>query len=392
MRFLKVLCGIGFLVIFVSNVWSISGWNEIRGVYDDICYLRQAHLFQKFGAGGLDTDISRDDDRYLSEKLKEIGFPTWRDTTTAPCHTVMPATNKLVIQYPPGTGFVLSLFPSGFQVIPLYVLASAVAVGFALVAITYASTIFSLMLVAAFGDVVIYLMINPTKASYSMAPTMVVCAVAGYLTARLFSARSRQHRLMLTGLIGLLIGLAVNFRLPNLFLSSGYFLFFFVSFLMSRKAETLLQGALFGTAFVVGVAPTLLANAINAGSPFRTTYGGVDVTPPDFSFSVIWEYVAGHAIRLAGAGGGLDDLGPAFAAPERCKTGCARDGRKSAGEPGLFHEPPDLYPLLYNSCRYAFVVELAVCRSDASSGSRGRRSCRPGGESLIMIWILSRQA
>ena len=135
-------------------------------------------------------------------------------------------------------------------------------------------------------------MINPTKASYSMAPTMVVCAVAGYLTARLFSARSRQHRLMLTGLIGLLIGLAVNFRLPNLFLSSGYFLFFFVSFLMSRKAETLLQGALFGAAFVVGVAPTLLANAINAGSPFRTTYGDVDVTPLDFSFSVIWEYVA----------------------------------------------------------------------------------------------------
>ena len=85
MRFLKVLCGIGFLVIFVSNVWSISGWNEIRGGYEDICYLRQAHLFQKFGAGGLDTDISRDGDRYLSEKLKEIGFPSWRDTTTAPC-------------------------------------------------------------------------------------------------------------------------------------------------------------------------------------------------------------------------------------------------------------------------------------------------------------------
>ncbi len=49
---------------------------------------------------------------------------------------------------------------------------------------------------------------------------------------------------------------------------------------------------LFGTAFLAGVAPTLLANAINAGSPFKTTYGGVDVTPPDFSFSVIWQYVA----------------------------------------------------------------------------------------------------
>jgi hypothetical protein len=203
----------------------------------------------------------------------------------------MPGTNKVVIQYPPGTGLVLALFPSGFQVIPMYVLALAVAVGFALLAITYASTVLSLMLVAAVGDVAIYLMINPSKASYSMAPTMVVCAMVGYLTARFFSGQPRQ-RLMLAGIIGLLIGLAVNFRLPNLFLSSGYFVFFFVSFLMWRKAETLLQGALFGAAFLVGVAPTLLANAINAGSPFRTTYGSVDVMPPDLSFSVIWEYVA----------------------------------------------------------------------------------------------------
>ena len=35
----------------------------------------------------------------------------------------------------------------------------------------------------------------------------------------------------------------------------------------------------------------MVANAINAGSPFATTYGGVDVTPPDLSFSIIWQYV-----------------------------------------------------------------------------------------------------
>ena len=46
MKFLKVLCAIGFLAVLVSNIWSISGWIEARGVYDDICYLRQAHLFE----------------------------------------------------------------------------------------------------------------------------------------------------------------------------------------------------------------------------------------------------------------------------------------------------------------------------------------------------------
>jgi hypothetical protein len=77
-----------------------------------------------------------------------------------------------------------------------------------------------------------------------------------------------------------------------LFLAFGYFVFFLVSWLWSRKIEIALQGVLFGAAFVAGMVPTLLANAINAGSPFSTTYGGADVTPPDFSFSVIWSYVA----------------------------------------------------------------------------------------------------
>jgi hypothetical protein len=135
-------------------------------------------------------------------------------------------------------------------------------------------------------------MINPAKASYSVAPTMVACALAGLLTASFFSAGQSRRRLVLAGLTGLLIGLSVNFRLPNLFLSSGYFLFFGVSLLRSRKIEVALQGALFAVAFVAGMAPTLVANAINAGSPFSTTYGGVDVTPPDFSFGVIRQYLA----------------------------------------------------------------------------------------------------
>ncbi len=327
MRYLKAACGFLCFLVLASNVWSMSRWNEARGVYDDVCYLRQAHLFQRFGLDGLDTDISRDDDHYLSSKLKTIGFPTWNDAATAPCHTLMPATKKLVMQYPPGTGFVLALFPQGFQVIPLYVIATVIVFGFALAAIAYASTIPLVILASIFGDATVYLMINPTKASYSMAPTMVMCALAGFLTARLFFASGR-HRLVLTGLVGLLIGLAVNFRLPNLLLSSGYFLFFFVSFLLSRKIEKLLQGILFGAALLAGIAPTLLANAINAGSPFATTYGAGDVTPPDFSLSVLCKLRRRHAIRPARARDRVDcsDSACASAATARGKSRLLRPG------------------------------------------------------------------
>jgi hypothetical protein len=306
MGYLKMVCGVLCFLILASHVWSMSRWSEARGVYDDICYLRQAHLFQKFGVGGLDTDLARDDDRYLQEKLKAIGFAGWEVPERAPCHTLMPAAKKIVIQYPPGTGFVLALFPEGFQVIPLYASATAIVFGFALLAIFLARSTSSILLTAGFGCLAVYFMINPTKASYSMAPTMVVCALVGLLTARLFVKTPQRRSMFLTMLIGFLIGLAVNFRLASLFLSAGYFLFFGFVFLRSRTLEAFLQGGLFGVAYLVGIAPTLIANAINAGSPFATTYGGdpSDLRPPTIDASILGAYFAdmqGFLLILAGA-------------------------------------------------------------------------------------------
>jgi hypothetical protein len=292
MRYLKAVCGLLCFLVLASNVWSMSRWSEARGVYDDLCYLRQAHLFQRFGIDGLDTNLSRDDDSYMASKLREIGFPTWSDRANFPCHTSMPAANKQVLQYPPGTGFVLALFPQGFQLIPMYVLATVVAFGFALLAIFYARSRSAILTAGALGCLAIYLMINPAKSSYSVAPTMAACALAGFLTAKLFGVKQRLHRLLLAALTGLLIGIAVNFRLPNLFLSAGYLLFFFVSLLLHRRIETLLEGGLFGVAFLAGMAPTLAANAINAGSPFATTYGSDDVKPVEFSLGIIRGYLA----------------------------------------------------------------------------------------------------
>jgi len=91
-------------------------------------------------------------------------------------------------------------------------------------------------------------------------------------------------------LIGLLLGLSVNFRLANALLSAGYFLFLALSVLWSRKLSMLGQGLSFGAAFVVGATPTLISNAINAGSPFTTTYSGIDVAPPELKFDIASQY------------------------------------------------------------------------------------------------------
>lgn len=290
LKLFKTLCSIGFLAVLASNVWTISKWSESRGVYDDICYLRQAHLFERFGLRGIDTNIASDDDNFLKEKLKAIGFAEWNNVARVPCHTYIPAADKYVLQYPPGTGFALAMFPAGFQVIPLYVLSNLVVLAFALLALARARDPASLILSAVFGFAALYLMINPTKASYSMAPTMIVCAAAGFLTAKLLVGRQR-HAVLLAAAIGLLIGISVNFRLPNLFLAAGYCLYLAGAFVLARSRETFLQGLAFGAALLIGMAPTLVANAINAGSPLATTYGGVDAVPPELNFGVLLSYL-----------------------------------------------------------------------------------------------------
>jgi hypothetical protein len=183
------------------------------------------------------------------------------------------------------------MFPAGFQVIPLYMIANLVAAAFALLAIWRASSPPSLALAAVFGLGAIYLMINPTKASYSVAPTMIVCALAGFLSATLFSSDVPRRRLLLAIAVGILLGLSATFRLPNLLLAAGYGIIFLLAFLLARSRQTFLEGLAFGIAFLIGIAPTLAANWINAGSPFTTTYGGVDAVPPAIDMATLRSYL-----------------------------------------------------------------------------------------------------
>jgi hypothetical protein len=288
-RALKVLCSALCLIVLASNLWTMRNWTERTGVWDDICYLRQAHLFQRFGLGGIDTDIARDDDRYFATMAREIGFAGWADPASAFCHTRIG--EKIVIQYPPGTGFALSIFPEGFQRVPLYAVANLVVFFAALLAIWSACSRRWIAASGVVGGVALYFMVNPSKASFSIAPTMIVCAVVGFLTTILASAPKQSQRIMAAALAGVILGLAVSFRLPNLFLSAGYFLVLLAMVVRWRTADDMLRFVSFGAAYLLGLAPTLIANAVNAGSVLATTYSSGDAVPPDFSFSIVREYM-----------------------------------------------------------------------------------------------------
>jgi hypothetical protein len=120
---------------------------------------------------------------------------------------------------------------------------------------------------------------------------MALCALAGLFTAWLFLEQRASKQIPFAALVGFLIGLSVNFRLPNLFLTAGYFLVFLGMLLRERKAQAIWLGMSFGVACLVGMAPTLAANTINAGSPLATTYAGVDLAPPTLSYGLFLKYV-----------------------------------------------------------------------------------------------------
>ncbi len=305
---LKIVFAVLCLVMLALQLRSMSGWNEARGVFDDLCYLRQAHLFQRFGLAGFDTDMSRDDDGYVRSKFKEIGFSGWKDQKELPCHNSFPARGKIVIQYPPGVGMVLALFPADHQVVPMFWLSTIAVFGVALLAIFRARKPASIVTAGLFGCLAIYLMINPIKASYSMAPTAVLCALCGYLTARWLVAPHYDSKMAPVVALGFLLGLSVNFRLANLFLAGGYGVFLLLSFLVSRTTARFLQGVLFGIAVITAMAPTIVSYWVNTGSPFTSTYHGAPtVLPLDFTFSVVWEYLGDTlqtallALAIAGA-------------------------------------------------------------------------------------------
>ena len=99
----------------------------------------------------------------------------------------------------------------------------------------------------------------------------------------------------------------------NLLIASGFFIFFIVSFLLSQKIETSLQGILIA-----------LILRSRRGNGIRQI----------------------NLIRL-----------------------------ETSGESDL-HQPPRLHSVLYNPCCNALAMEFAVRLPDATGGCGGRRFCR----------------
>jgi hypothetical protein len=146
-------------------------------------------------------------------------------------------------------------------------------------------------------------MVNPTKSSDSLAPTMAICCLCAWLTLLLFQQKSRVVTSSAAVWLGLLLGFAVDVRIANLLLSVGYVACFALEQIVPgwRRPNDRLQACIFGVCMAIGIAPTLIANYINVGNPFASAYIGADVAMPDFNIGDI----AGSLFRYAHGNQGI---------------------------------------------------------------------------------------
>jgi hypothetical protein len=256
--------------LYLSVLHSHTKLVEDRGVHDDICYLRQAYLFRTQGMiGGLDTDnLSA---RYADSLIQKTGLKG-KLSSNIPCHNLRQLTNKFVIQYPPGTGFLLSLFPEGSQASGLYIASSTTIFILLMWLIATARSPIAVGVFGALGSLTLYLMVNPAKASYSIAPTIPLCLAVAYLTVKMFSMPSSTTRIMAAASAGLLLGFATDIRLSSALLAFGHAAVFALALIRKRTWFTLAQPMAFGMSMLASTLPTLAANFVNGGSPFTTGY------------------------------------------------------------------------------------------------------------------------
>lgn len=245
-RLYLVLLGIALIAATATVARRALGFHEVAWDSDPFGYLQEAQIFRRFyrGQGPLALTIPSARIREAAGALKRDGVPldTWRWWLGPLVTHYFPDTRRQGIQYPPGTGFVLSLFPEGRAVACVDLLTAALLCGLTLFRVLrlarrgrWASA-GPLCLCALLG---LDLLRRAGDTSYSIQVSLLlaICLAAAW--------RDKGKGGAVSGWIfGALSGLLVLVRIANLFVLPGLFLA--LSRERRRLGEALLGAAVFG--------------------------------------------------------------------------------------------------------------------------------------------------
>jgi hypothetical protein len=259
--------------------------------------------FQQNGLiGGLNTAITDENTIYLIGKLQSLAEPSsWAHMVGPHCHNYKPQTDHVIIQFPPLTGLLLSLFGEGAQARLDLALVGVILIGFlALTAINSRGA--TVPLLAAALGAFLFLGLKRYGWSWSIMGSTLLLTFLGYLTVRTSNALMGPWRRVAEFLLGLVLGLSVGFRIANLLLLSGFVAIRGVELIRRpcfRTGSSVLSAS---AGFVLGLSPVLAANTINAGSPFLSAYGQADATPVRWGAETLWFGLNHYFVQYPSAG------------------------------------------------------------------------------------------
>jgi hypothetical protein len=274
------LASVVIVSLAIFALWQVPQAMQNPVGCDPFGYQRQAQLFRTNGLAGIDTDLAMTPGATLLDVARTSGFPPrqWFEAVAPHCHHYVAASGKVVLQYSSGTGWLMSLFPAPIEErVLLIVSIAAIAIAFTALVGT-SSPFVPLVSTSVVGGAIVWATAAQVG-SDSLSPAVAFSVAVGVLTTLLF----RKNSIWIALLIGLLIGLSASIRLSNIFLCLGIFGVLAVLLFRDRRPGWFWLGAALAAGLIVGAIPLLAANAINAGSIFRTTYAPGDASLPKFT-------------------------------------------------------------------------------------------------------------
>jgi hypothetical protein len=282
------LLAFSFYIAVRSSYRRSLGTEEFAYACDSFGYLRMAkqirHAYER-GAWP-EFKLESPQTRLLIDFMQQnkVAVPRWDEVVAPHAHHYMPQSGYVGVQYPPGTGFVLAMFPQGEAVYRLNRIVVVVLMLAGVIALVIAAwkkawmSIGLLVLALSLGLLVLGRL---GALSFSMnavlVPILLTCVFS--LLALRFNTSGRERLALVWALLaGMSLGFATMIRLPSFLLSAGFLVLLWPG-LRNFRIKSLPVAFALGVT-ITGVIPVVINQHNVAGAWYRSTYAIVDSAPP----------------------------------------------------------------------------------------------------------------
>jgi hypothetical protein len=219
-------------------------------------------------------------------RTKNLGVENWEEVVGPHAHHYFPRSNTVGVQYPPGTGLLLAMFPQGkaLHLLDRSVIGIFLAVGLFTLVLAARKKAWSSAALAVFALALGFEILGSIRnSSFSinavLAPLLLfILCLCWALNRKSEGQKSSRFFWLITFLSGSFFGLAVLVRLPVLLFLPGIIVLLWPARWLDWKNNGLFSFGL-GT-LITGALPLAVFQSRLVGAWYLPTYGRSDAAPP----------------------------------------------------------------------------------------------------------------